>query len=173
MTAKDTWAEALFPFFEGKRDQPPDIKALARLLRSKKRLPAGFRDTLAEILDPQLPHKLAVNYGLEPKWRGRNVKTAKEDRIEALVFEKMPGFLAHEILAGDIVNAIAREFNMSERNAIRVWKKNLKRWHVRQKYHAATHEYVELVHRGEPPEQQHQKHDEAIRLALELRRLHP
>jgi len=93
MTAKDTWAEALFPFFEGKRDQPPDIKALARLLRSKKRLPAGFRDTLAEILDPQLPHKLAVNYGLEPKWRGRNVKTAKEDRIEALVFEKMPGFL--------------------------------------------------------------------------------
>jgi|GEM_PF-3525916 hypothetical protein len=39
---------------------PPDPKPLASMLRSRNAIPAGIRDTLAELLDPGEPDYLGV-----------------------------------------------------------------------------------------------------------------
>ena len=58
-------------FFDAKKKDPPDVKALANFLRGDKPLPEGFRLVLAEVLDSRFPGKLACNWQLTPMYVGR------------------------------------------------------------------------------------------------------
>jgi len=67
--------KSLISFFENRRDERPDMKALATALRENSKnsvpLPPGFAITLAEIIDSRLPAKLASNWTIAPVWTGR------------------------------------------------------------------------------------------------------
>jgi hypothetical protein len=74
----------LLSFFDGGKNEEPDVKKLAQLLRDDDvRLAVGFPAVLAEILDSRLPHRLACNWQLKPVWTGRYDEEVLLDRISA------------------------------------------------------------------------------------------
>lgn len=75
MSEPDPLGEALVSFLENSKDNPPDVKALARLFRlaserSDVVFHAGHCFLLVEILDSQLPERLACNWQLRPHFIG-------------------------------------------------------------------------------------------------------
>jgi hypothetical protein len=66
---EDLAREILVRFYANPESSPPDVKALAALLRkSNEPVPGGV---LAEMLDSRLPRKLARNWELRPFYTGR------------------------------------------------------------------------------------------------------
>jgi len=110
MTAEEEFEAIILPFYDAPKDHPPDVRALARLLRSNVTLPEGFRATLAEMLDSQLPFKLAMNWTLKPEFIGRYDEEADEEKVEKA--------LARE---GNITRAVFKVDGMSDRTAWRIW----------------------------------------------------
>ncbi len=82
----DEWWSVIGPFFDGPKTSPPDVKALARLLRkaNPQQLPAGFLETLAEMLESVSPSQLACNWQLRPVYIGRYDKELLRERKERL-----------------------------------------------------------------------------------------
>jgi hypothetical protein len=84
-TNRDLAGEILDSFHANPRSAPPDVKALAALLRkSNEPVPGGV---LAEMLDSRLPRKLACNWELRPVFVGRYDdelrRVERERRIDA------------------------------------------------------------------------------------------
>ena len=115
-SAKKELEAVILSFFDGPETAEPDIKALARLLRGKTRLPKGFRTTLAEILDFQFPGELAMNWALKPEFIGRN----DEGAIEANEERRVKKAVARE---GNISRAAPKVEGISHRTVWRVWNR--------------------------------------------------
>jgi len=102
----------LLSFFDGGKNDEPDVKKLAQLLRNGDQLPAGFPDVFAEILDSRLPHKLACNWQLQPVWCGACDEEDLLDRIDAKVRKR------------GAVSRIAGDYGMCTRKFYRcLWHK--------------------------------------------------
>jgi hypothetical protein len=117
-TVDEMW-EVLRPFFENPRDAEPDVKALARLLRSNAPLPKGLRSTLAEMLDSHRPGELACNWQLRPKYIGCRDEEILRERKEKQVKKAMER-------AANVSQAMAEVTGISERTAYSV-RKEMKR----------------------------------------------
>jgi hypothetical protein len=132
-SAEEWWA-ILGPFFENSKDDPPEVKALALLLRqSDTPLPGGVRRTLAEILDSQLPYKLACNWQLQPVWLGRYDEETLRDKGKGLIQKAM----ATEPNISEAINAIdMREIRgMRSRTLWKIWgpMKRMNAWLDKQR----------------------------------------
>jgi len=87
----DEWWAVLLPFHENSKATKPDVKALARWLRSDKPLNEAQRDQIAELLDSRWrdrsPMARACNWELRPAWAGWRAKRESENKREALVLK--------------------------------------------------------------------------------------
>jgi hypothetical protein len=123
-------AKILVSFFENPEDQKPDIKALARLLRSKEPLPEGLRDALAEMLDSRLPGELACNWRLRPVFCGQHKNKAQHrNEIEQIIVREIDAARKRGMSIDDAIRQIGDDTNVgkSESALWLIWKKHQRR----------------------------------------------
>jgi hypothetical protein len=123
-------AKILASFFENPEDQKPDIKALARLLRSREPLPDGLRDALAEILDSRLPGELACNWRLRPVFRGRHKNKAQHvNENDQIIVRKIGAARKRGMSIEDAIRQIVADdkVDKSESALWLIWKKHQRR----------------------------------------------
>ena len=123
-------AKILVSFFENPEDQKPDIKALARLLRSKEPLPEGLRDALAEMLDSRLPGELACNWRLRPVFCGRHKSKAQHvNETDQIIVRKIDAARKRGMSIEDAIQQIAddNKVGKSEGALWLIWKKHQRR----------------------------------------------
>lgn len=120
MSAESPWDAVLLSFFEAPKSVKPDVKALARLLRSDEPLPEAFRTGLAELLDSQLPGPLACNWQLRPEWAGLYDDEAHREKKE----KQVKAALAK---APSVNKAVVVVAGMSESTARRTLRKMKRR----------------------------------------------
>lgn len=117
----DEWWALLRPFHESPKNAKPDIKALARMLRSDEPLPEGLREQIAELLDSQWgansPVARACNWELRPVfvgWRDKAMKMAEQEGRVLKALEVEPNITAATARIDD-------GGAMSQRTAFSAW----------------------------------------------------
>ena len=142
--AEDDWKKVIVPFFESPKDNAPDTKALAELLRREDLpLPPGFRAALAEILDSLLPEQIACNWQLIPSYCGFHNKELKGKKDERSVDQGAADARKNGLSITSVMPDIAEKTCVSERKAWTIWG----RISARRKFLEKTRNYWESLHR--------------------------
>jgi hypothetical protein len=122
--------ETIVSFFENPENKKPDVKRLARLLRSKEPLPKGLRDALAEMLDSRLPGELACNWRLRTVFRGRSKNKAQHvNETDQIIVRKIDAARKRGMSIEGAVQQIAADNKVgkSEGALWLIWKKHQRR----------------------------------------------
>jgi hypothetical protein len=147
----------LVSFFENPEDRKPDIKKLARLLRSGEPLPPGV-SWMAEVLDSRLPGKLACNWRLRPVFAGRYDKTQRADKVDAFVVREINTARERGLTIATAIREIAGKIGKSESILRKIWDEH-RRWergppeHLRKVMEKAAREFLDEAarKRGQDP----------------------
>lgn len=122
--------ETIVSFFENPENKKPDVKRLARLLRSKEPLPEGLRDALAEILDSRLTGEVACNWRLQPVFRGRHKNKAQHvTENNQIIVRKIDAARKRGMSIEDAIRQIADDDKVgkSEGALWLIWKNHQRR----------------------------------------------
>jgi hypothetical protein len=121
-------AKILVSFFRNPENQKPDVKRLARLLRSKKPLPKGLRDALAEMLDSRLPGELACNWRLQPVFCGRHKNKAQHvNELEQIIVRKIDAARERGLTVTLAIRELADEIGKSDSSLWVIWNNHQRR----------------------------------------------
>jgi hypothetical protein len=126
MTGKppeDPLNEVCESFFTNPRNRKPNIKKLARALRSGRPLPLGFRAVLAEMLDSRLPGNLACNWQLKPHFGRRYDKAQRADEIEDSVVREIDAACERGLTVTAAVEETAGKIGKSPSSVWDIWNK--------------------------------------------------
>jgi hypothetical protein len=144
--------EILVSFYENSKDKKPDIKKLARLLRSGRPLRPGFGAVLAEMLDSRLPVNLACNWQLKPHFCGRYNKAQRKHGIEVIVIREIDAARESGLTVTAAIQETAGKIGKSTSSVRDIWNAR-PRWrrgppeHIRKVMEEAARKFLEKAAR--------------------------